>query len=417
MTLRRALVGIALACLATAPSAARTHRVRSGETLHEIAKEEFGDTALADLLGLHNGLAPGTKLRADARLDLPEGRVLRLVRAQTFADLSERTLGSRAYAPLLAALNRRDLKESLGFGTKIVIPALLDHRVAPDEDLGSIAALYYGDPGRTWPLDLANPNPAKTVKVPVVGFFRESLGAGEADLVKAARKQLNREIQTAGPARPPADPEPPAPPDPAVAAAGAPALPAPAAGPGAKTASVPAAAGSRLVPAPAAPQRGGAVPGGGARNGASPVPVPRAAVEATSAAPAPHPGSDGKQSLAADSAAPTAPKASVAVDVPRPAVPDRILWPPLEEARQAVQDGDYHRAQVDIMALLDSGRVPRDLRPQAWLLLGLSRLARGEAAPARAAFAQVRKLNPSLDLDPFYYSPKVRAAFLASGKP
>jgi hypothetical protein len=82
-----------------------------------------------------------------------------------------------------------------------------------------------------------------------------------------------------------------------------------------------------------------------------------------------------------------------------------------------VQDGDYHRAEIDLTALLDSGRIPRDLRPQAWLLLGLSRVARGESGPARAAFAQVRKLNPSLDLDPFYYSPKVRAAFTTAAKP
>ena len=106
----------------------------------------------------------------------------------------------------------------------------------------------------------------------------------------------------------------------------------------------------------------------------------------------------------------------MAADAPRPAIPERILWPPLEEARRAVQDGDYHRAQVDIAALLDSGRVPRNLRPQAWLLLGLSRLARGDSVPARAAFAQVRRLNPSIELDPFYYSPKVREAFKAAGR-
>jgi hypothetical protein len=413
VTPRRALLGIVLACLATAPSVARTHRVRSGETLHEIAKEEFGDPGLADLLGLHNGLAPGTRLRADARLDLPEGRVLRVVRAQTFADLSERTLGSRVYAPLLAALNRRDVKESLGFGMHIVIPALLDHRLAPDEDLASIAALFYGDPGRTWALELANPNPAKAVKVPVVGFFRESLGAGETDLVKAARKQMIRESQTAVAAKPSGEPPPAATPEAGGVAAGAP----PGAGPSPVTSGGPPAGGARSPAVVPSSRPVSAPPSGSARPAATPAPPPAEPIEERASGGSPRPGSDGPEGAAAEPSRPTGPPASVAVDVPRPAIPERILWPPLEEARRAVQDGDYHRAEIDLTALLDSGRIPRDLRPQAWLLLGLSRVARGESGPARAAFAQVRKLNPSLDLDPFYYSPKVRAAFTTAAKP
>ena len=380
------LIGLLLAALPAAAEAG--HRVRKGETFATIARDKFGDPELGSLIALHNDLPVDSTPAAGTNLKLPRGRVIRLMIPQRFEALAFRMLGDESLAPVLAALNGHGPADPLQFRERVVIPVLLSYHRSPGEDLATVARRVYGRGGETWPLAMANPDPGDVLRVPVVGFFGETLGAEEQQLVDAARRRLRR------PAPLPSSPAPPEIPleTARVEARRDPPAPAPAPENSAElerdAATVPEPVEvSRPPPPVAAPKVPDetAAPRSGASADRTPVPAPPTVLPS--------------------------PPAIASATIARPVLADPFAWPPLERVRHAYTFGEYHRAQVEAANLLDSGDVPVSLQPQAWLLLGLCRLARDDVDAAVGAFRRARELDPDLDLDPFYYAPKVRDAF------
>lgn len=498
------------------------YRVEEGETFEAIAQAEFGSPALAHLIALHNGLPPDRLPPEGTKLHFPKAKVIHLMIPQRYETLAFRLLGDEALAPLLAAVNGEASTDPVQFREGVVVPAMVEYRRRDGESFEEVARRAYGAASPSWPIALANPNPRKVLLVPVIGFFRETLGDGERRLVRDAERRLRdaspprtgdpsgasgrladgRPGAGDGGTRPDADaaaaadglsqgpagsagaprerqaasgtPEPPAAdrngrtgpgsagePDPgqtgtgasrgrdaagsSAAAASGSAREAPgrrtpgtgavtrAEGPGTRppgSASTGTAAGS---PGPADHVESSEDPPPGGGSGAMNADIPASRSPGTAAASpsgpagtapdraASHGSSPGSQDPADAGPGSIAPTPKASAPQPEPKVLESavvrsvlgqvIPWAPLERVRQDHRHGEYHRAQVAAEQLLASSTVPAELESTAWLLLGLSRLARDDEDGAIDAFRHARSLAPDLTLDPYYHPPKVLDTF------
>ncbi|MGD8377090.1 MAG: hypothetical protein PVF68_13225, partial [Acidobacteriota bacterium] len=189
-SIRRRPVLLAGFLLLVASPLCGAYRVDEGETFEAIARAEFANPSLAHLIALHNGLPPDRLPPAGTKLHFPKAKVIHLMIPQRYETLAFRLLGDEALAPLLAAVNGEATTDPVQFREGVVVPAMVEYRRRDDESFEEVARRAYGAGGPSWPIALANPNPRKTLLVPVIGFFRESLGDQERRLVRDAENRL-----------------------------------------------------------------------------------------------------------------------------------------------------------------------------------------------------------------------------------
>jgi LysM repeat protein len=129
----------------SAAAGERSHRVRSGESASAIAKRYYGDYELASLLLLYNGRA-GSVIRPGEELRVPFVDVHEVRPGDSWSALVQRYMRRTSVYPVVAELNGLAPRKPLRVGQKIVLPVVLQHRLARGESLSTLAERFYGDP-------------------------------------------------------------------------------------------------------------------------------------------------------------------------------------------------------------------------------------------------------------------------------
>ena len=123
----------------------RRHTVAPGESSSAIAKRYYGDFDLAPLLLAYNG-RENTVLHPGETLRIPDCKVHRVRRGDSWSVLSQRYLGGVSNYAVVAELNGMLAEKPLQPGEEIVFPVFLEHRLQPGETLAGLAQRYYGKP-------------------------------------------------------------------------------------------------------------------------------------------------------------------------------------------------------------------------------------------------------------------------------
>ena len=402
-------VAVLLLLMAAAPAGAASQKVKKGQSYADVARAAYRDAELGRVLALHNGLDPRTPATVGTKLHLPRAKMVRLMIPQRFEDLAWRQLGDDDLGPLLAAINGRHPEDHPKFRDHVIIPAMLDHSRSPGESLEDVARLFYGQGGAVWPLELANPGAGLELKVPMANLFLEKLNDEERRLVEAAQRRFRgprrhlsapaAQLAAKDPPQQPLSPKP----QPGTATKTAATAPTPHAE---EVAQEPAPAATPTRPVTVA-EHAQPQPQAAAKE---PAPTPTRSPKATANEPGP------VEPVRAQPP-PEAPQPASEVPVKEPlgALSNPLPFAPLERVRRDYHQGNFHQAQTAVTSLLHQGSVPAEHRSTAWLLLGMCRIARSEDGEAVNAFRQARRLQPGLRLDPFFYPPKVRAAFDRAG--
>lgn len=124
------------------------HTVRRGDTIELLAAEYYGRRDFAVYVLLANGLARPRTLKPGEKVSIPTAWRYKIVEGDTFSGLAKRLLGDERRAAFLADINHVALSATLAIGDEIVIPYHGIHVAASREDVGSLAATFYGDRDR-----------------------------------------------------------------------------------------------------------------------------------------------------------------------------------------------------------------------------------------------------------------------------
>jgi LysM repeat protein len=138
---------VAAASAIPAVGAERWHTVAYGDSVSAIAKQYYGDYALADLLLRFNGRSD-PRIRPGDRLRIPYCSVHVVKPGDTGSKLAQRYLGRPSAWATIAELNDVSPTAPLRVGAALVMPVVLRHRLVRGDTLAVLAERHYGEPSR-----------------------------------------------------------------------------------------------------------------------------------------------------------------------------------------------------------------------------------------------------------------------------
>lgn len=121
------------------------HRVKSGDTLPELARFYYGDEKKAIYIIKANSLDPKKALKSGRTILIPFVTFYDVKKKQTFKALASKYLKDPKKANALAMLNGMDEKAVLPSGYTVKIPFEIFHRVESGDTLSSLADKFFGD--------------------------------------------------------------------------------------------------------------------------------------------------------------------------------------------------------------------------------------------------------------------------------
>ena len=146
--IRRRITAAALVVLCAVPAvviaAEQIHTVRAGDSVSTIAKQYYGDPAMAELMMRYNGRT-GTTIRAGEKLKIGICEVHKVGAGDTWSRLSSKYLNRTSAFPVVAALNGFTPDHVLQPGETIVMPVVLAHKLVRGDSLDSLAGRFYGN--------------------------------------------------------------------------------------------------------------------------------------------------------------------------------------------------------------------------------------------------------------------------------
>ncbi|HJQ99302.1 MAG TPA: hypothetical protein VJ826_13395 [Candidatus Polarisedimenticolaceae bacterium] len=170
------VLALILGATARAAGTPETYSVRAGDTAASIAAAQYGDPRLGNLLLAYNERAPGALSRGE-KLAIPRCRTHRAAKGETWPGLADIWLGRSSHGPILAELNGVPADRALRTGERLVIPIVIEHRLASKESLSSLATRFYGDPRKARILQSFNripsgksPAPGTVIAIPITAF-------------------------------------------------------------------------------------------------------------------------------------------------------------------------------------------------------------------------------------------------------
>lgn len=136
-----------LLCVMSAPVEARqvVYNTRDGETLESLAQSYYGRAELAASLRTHNSL--GDELTRGSVIEIPLGDEHVVSAGEDWGTLAARYWGDWELARVMPALVE-PADAPLEPGTRLVIPALIHHRVRPGENFAVLSRRSYGNADR-----------------------------------------------------------------------------------------------------------------------------------------------------------------------------------------------------------------------------------------------------------------------------
>src|SRR5262245_48428481 len=159
-------------------AADKIHVVTAGESARALATKYYENSSLSDLLLRYNGKA-GKMIHPGERLSIPYCEVHRTRSGDTWSELAMKHLGRAAAAPALAELNGYTMDQPLRVGARVVVPVVLEHKLARGESLSSLAQRFYGDPAKASTLQsFSRIEEAKrlavgrALEIPLIAFVR-----------------------------------------------------------------------------------------------------------------------------------------------------------------------------------------------------------------------------------------------------
>lgn len=140
-------MALLLSLLGATPASAQRvmHRVRFGESLSDISRHYYGTPAHRGILRLANGLGLSRKLKAGERVRVPTAWTYRLKNRSTVKTAAKHLLGDTRRWPALALFNNLGTRPRLAAGSRLTVPFVLEHLVAPGQSMDEVAQLFYGD--------------------------------------------------------------------------------------------------------------------------------------------------------------------------------------------------------------------------------------------------------------------------------
>ncbi len=156
----RTLTVLPVLCLAlvAVDASAFPHVVAAGETLAQIAIRVYGTPRFEPALASANALDVhgGSAIVAGQPLEIPAPSHHRVKEGETWHELGLRFLGDSKRAETLARANRGVSWVPPVANQEIEVPAVVTHIVAEGETMPALSQRYYGDANRAWELDLYN---------------------------------------------------------------------------------------------------------------------------------------------------------------------------------------------------------------------------------------------------------------------
>ena len=194
-----AILTFALASLlahsAHAQGSEYAHTVRPGDTLASIAQTYYGDPTRENVLVAANGLAAqgGTSIVEGLRLVIPAVIYHRVDEGETWRELADRYYGDPDRVAILLTANDAEPGGEPDVGAQLLVPYPLRHVVKPGEQLAHIGSRYYADREHTRWLRIFNRKTTKLVKgsIVLVPMFDLVLSeAGRHKLEKASGQKI-----------------------------------------------------------------------------------------------------------------------------------------------------------------------------------------------------------------------------------
>jgi len=195
VSMRAALVALALGVSWTRPAGAFTHLVLPGETLAQIAARVYGDPKLEYVLAGANALdlTGGSAIVPGMRLEIPAPAYHHVMQNETWYELALAWLGDTKRADLLANANAGQSWVPPEEGREIVVPAIVAILAGENDNDMTVAGRYLGDVTKAWVVDGYNfrkTGPFRRGEVVLVPLLDLSLTVrGKAE----ARDALDRE--------------------------------------------------------------------------------------------------------------------------------------------------------------------------------------------------------------------------------
>jgi|RhiMethySRZTD1v2_1073278.scaffolds.fasta_scaffold24420_7 LysM repeat protein len=177
------VLALLLGASARAAGTPETYSVRTGDTASSIAAAHYGDPRLGSLLLAYNE-RPASAVRQGEKLAIPRCRTHRAAKGETWSSLADSWLGRSSFGSILAELNGASAERALRPGERLVIPIVLEHKLASKDSLSSLAARFYGDPRKARILQGFNrvpsgkaPAPGTVIGIPLTSFVGEPTAA------------------------------------------------------------------------------------------------------------------------------------------------------------------------------------------------------------------------------------------------
>ncbi len=196
MTPARLLSTLAIyACVVVAPTGrAVAYVCKDGDTAATVAQALYGNELAAPVLIGVNGLPKSGQCRAGQKLTLPQASSYRIKRGDRLELIARQQLGDKRRAAILAQLNNMKITDRLREGQELALPYQHSHRAEAPESVSAIAKLYYGDANRGRLIAEYNFRAAPVVPkgervlVPILALRLKpgKVATGKAALVKAA---------------------------------------------------------------------------------------------------------------------------------------------------------------------------------------------------------------------------------------
>ncbi len=123
----------------------RTHVVVPGETLSALALRYYGDPELYRLIATVGGVDNPDVIGVGQRLIFPDFTRYRVAAGDTPAAVAQRFYGDPELAWLIAGASGIAEASVLNPGQQLIVPDLMQYRVASGDTLAALASRFYGD--------------------------------------------------------------------------------------------------------------------------------------------------------------------------------------------------------------------------------------------------------------------------------
>jgi hypothetical protein len=187
---------VAAIALLSANAGAFTHVVQKAETLAQIAERTYGRIQYEKILVAANALDAqgGTPIVAGQRLEIPALGYYRVTAGETWASLAKQLLGDGDVARATAFAQANDTMPWIApsDGAEIVVPYNLRYIVTQSDNIVTIAQRFTGDKEKAWLLDQYNHLKGQPLRrgdvilVPLVNLPLTEAGKAEAATAEAA---------------------------------------------------------------------------------------------------------------------------------------------------------------------------------------------------------------------------------------